>query len=96
MTLEDLKAILEDFDLWRKVAPFATSTGLNEKGLEEAMTKFSTSEKLIINAILDVYHDRKGVYFRDLVRYLDKANTLKMLQWWLKDFERDLDIKKEV
>jgi len=91
MTLDDVFEILKDFGLFDKIRPFITSTGLDEKGLEEAMTKFSTSEKLIINAILDVYHDRKGVYFRDLVRYLDKANTLKMLQWWLKDFEREPD-----
>lgn len=87
MTFEDVRAILEDFDLWRKVAPFATSTGLNEENLEEA--KFSTSERLIIKAVLDIYHDRKTVYFRDLVRFLDKANRLRLLQWWLKDFEKE-------
>lgn len=90
MEFRDLVMVLSDFGLWEKVAGcYEGENYLGDEFLEEHIRKYSTSDKLIIRAIVGIYHGRRLVSFYELYRFLDGENTEKLIKCWRKDFTID-------
>lgn len=89
MEFADLKIILSGFGLWPKVSAAYNPDGtVKDFELLEKMTeKLSRSEKVIIDAMTGLYHNRKTVSFTELYNALDGVNTDKFIYWWSKNFE---------
>lgn len=82
MTFNELKKHLTAFGLWKKTEPFYNPDGTMKdfEAMETGITKYSSSERAIIRAITDLYHNRDTIYFNELINALDQENIYRLIQ----------------
>ena len=92
MTFNALKQALKDFGLLEYVEELYSPEGKIEdfELLEDRIIKLSTSQRLLIKALTDVYHGRETVFFIELVDVLDRDNREKLIKWWSNNFKEEM------
>jgi len=82
MTFNELKKHLTAFGLWKKTEPFYNPDGTMKdfEAMETGITKYSSSERVLILALTDLYHNRDTVFFNELINTLDRENIYRLIQ----------------
>lgn len=82
MTFNELKKHLTAFGLWGKTERFYNPDGSIKdfEALDEGIRVYSSSEKVLIKAMTDLYHNRDTVFFNELINALDGDNLDRLAE----------------